>query len=50
LLGNMGDVVGVVALMNIPAAVMLWKLPETAGSELESITAEDQEALTPEIS
>jgi putative MFS transporter len=50
LLGNMGDVVGVVALMNIPAAIMLWQLPETAGSELESITAEDQEALTPEIS
>ncbi len=39
LLGNMGNVVALVALMNIPAAVMLWKLPETAGRELESITS-----------
>lgn len=37
LLGHMGDVVAVVALMNIPAAIMLWKLPETAGTELENI-------------
>ncbi len=37
LLGNMGDVVAMVALMNIPAAIMLWKLPETAGTELEDI-------------
>jgi MFS family permease len=49
LLGSMGDIVGLVALMNIPAGIMLWKLPETAGSELESITAEDEEALRPEI-
>ncbi len=41
LLGNMGDVVAVVALMNIPAAIMLLKLPETAGRELESITRQE---------
>ena len=46
LLGEMGDVVALVALMNIPAAVVLWQLPETAGMELEAITG-DTEAAAP---
>lgn len=51
LLGNMGSVVGVAAMMNIPAAVMLWKLPETAGAELENLSVEDdQEVMQPETS
>ncbi|HEX2052212.1 MAG TPA: hypothetical protein VHJ78_00615 [Actinomycetota bacterium] len=43
-LGDTGDVVALVALMNIPAAVTLRKLPETAGRELESITGEGEAA------
>jgi hypothetical protein len=50
----MGDVVAVVALMNIPAAIMLWKQPEITGRELQAIAAGetagmDAEPLLPEI-
>ena len=38
-LGEMGDVVGLVALMNIPAILMLRGLPETARLELEDVPA-----------
>lgn len=40
-LGDMGKVVALVALANVPAAMMLRSLPETAGMELESISEQE---------
>lgn len=37
-LGQLGDSVSIAILMYIPAAMMLLRLPETAGRELESIS------------
>ena len=39
LLGEMGNVVAIAAIMNIPAIFMLRSLPETANVELENIPA-----------
>jgi MFS family permease len=39
LLGNMGSVVAIAVLMNIPAILMLRSLPETANVELENVPA-----------
>ncbi|MGI8426402.1 MAG: MFS transporter [Actinomycetota bacterium] len=36
--GNLGNAVTLAALLYIPAAILLLKLPETAGMELESIS------------
>lgn len=46
LIGNIGDSVSLVALAYIPAAIILWRLPETAGRELESIAGTGAPAST----
>ena len=40
-LGDLGSSVSLAVLANIPAVLLLRALPETAGRELESITAAD---------
>lgn len=46
-LGNLGNTVSVAALIYLPAALMLFRLPETAGLELESISEPAGPSLEP---
>lgn len=49
-LGNLGHTVTLAALMYLPAALMLLKLPETAGMELESLSEPGHAPLQPRAS
>jgi putative MFS transporter len=47
-IGNIGDTVTFLMILQIPAAFLVWRfMPETKGLELEEILAEDQLGITP---
>ena len=47
-IGNIGDTVTFLMILQVPAAFLVWRyMPETKGLELEEILAEDQLGLAP---